>query len=143
MFCARSRPTNEGNREQKSITKKLDEFHNQFVLLTMVQHKKKTQEENLCILLYVKITRTIVGRENAGSSPTNGWLPSLLSIEKYEFCKSYGGGVSSCMLQSLLHWFHFDRFIYATGITIQSFQFYKNFLYESMRLKNAENLRTG
>ena len=55
MFCARSRPTNEGNREQKSITKKLDEFHNQFVLLAMVQHKTKTQEENLCILLYVKI----------------------------------------------------------------------------------------
>ena len=35
MFCARSRPTNKGNREQKPITKKLAEFHNQFVLLTM------------------------------------------------------------------------------------------------------------
>ena len=37
MFCARSRPTNKGNREQKPITKKLAEFHNQFVLLTMVR----------------------------------------------------------------------------------------------------------
>ena len=36
MFCARSRPTNKGNREQKPVTKKLAEFHNQFVLLTMV-----------------------------------------------------------------------------------------------------------
>ena len=27
MFCARSRPTNKGNREQKPITKKLAEFH--------------------------------------------------------------------------------------------------------------------
>ena len=35
MFCARSRPTNKGNREQKPITKKLAEFLNQFVLLTM------------------------------------------------------------------------------------------------------------
>ena len=37
MFCARSRPTNKGNREQKPITKKLAEFHNQFVLLTMME----------------------------------------------------------------------------------------------------------
>ena len=36
MFCARSRPTNKGNREQKPITKKLAEFHNQFILLTMM-----------------------------------------------------------------------------------------------------------
>ena len=35
VFCARSRPTNKGSREQKPITKKLAEFHNQFVLLTM------------------------------------------------------------------------------------------------------------
>ena len=34
--CALSRPTNKGNREQKPITKKLAEFHNQFALLTMV-----------------------------------------------------------------------------------------------------------
>ena len=34
-LCARLRPTNKGNREQKPITKKLAEFHNQFVLLTM------------------------------------------------------------------------------------------------------------
>ena len=37
MFCARSRPTNKGNKEQKPITKKLAEFHNQFVLLTMLR----------------------------------------------------------------------------------------------------------
>ena len=42
MFCARSRPTNKGNREQKPITKKLAEFHNQFVLLTMFSGTRNT-----------------------------------------------------------------------------------------------------
>ena len=37
MFCAWSRLTNKGNREQKPITKKLAEFHNQFVLSTMAK----------------------------------------------------------------------------------------------------------
>ena len=38
VFCARLRPTDKRDREQfKHITaKKLAEFHNQFVLLTMV-----------------------------------------------------------------------------------------------------------
>ena len=40
MFCAQSRPTNKGNRKQKPITKKMVEFHNQFVLLTMVYTRK-------------------------------------------------------------------------------------------------------
>ena len=38
-FVHGQRPTNKGNREQKPITKKLAEFHNQFVLLTMVSVK--------------------------------------------------------------------------------------------------------
>ena len=52
MFCARSRPTNKGNREQKPITKKLAEFHNQFVLLTMFTLIEKANTENkYCFLL--------------------------------------------------------------------------------------------
>ena len=48
MFCARSRPTNKGNREQKPITKKLAEFHNQFVLLTMLRITSPPVRLSIC-----------------------------------------------------------------------------------------------
>ena len=40
MFCAELRPTSKRDREQKPITKKLDESHSNFIVLTMIEVKQ-------------------------------------------------------------------------------------------------------
>ena len=94
MFCARSRPTNKGNREQKTITKKLAEFHNQFVLLTMIistiDKKQRAWPGRTLrhgdLLPALVIEGRVEGRRPPGR-PRTGILDRIKNGSSYKFIK--------------------------------------------------------